>query len=374
MITGRQGVLVRGTIHPTEPWILLDTTQFDGMSTRINVRINSMLLSNASPDQAHHTGTIVISPDDEGEIDDILVTVAVDFFGYTPTSVRRGGKTHGANLDEEDEEEDYGYSAPTQVAAPVSPNAPTVKGTMKPSTIQAQIGLPVSTTTRDRGYKEKYGQPGMNGSAASGWDPLQATPKQRMWMQRCFTFVAAFMLASLCYTIVARLPFLLRTPPLLPSPWFVLVLSGIIPAATLGALIVHWDKTWTFAETLDRICTGMGSVLSAVALGNLAWQLVFHAALPPLLLVLLLIMAALSAALAVGPWASNYMIDGMLWTMRRMRSFFMAVIVVLGGTLGFFLTLGTPFSWFTPLGILVGAAIAVALVLRMDHVMQQNGP
>jgi serine/threonine protein kinase len=369
MITGKQGILVRGTIRATEPWIQVDTAQFDGMSTRVNVRVNSMLLSNGSPDQTHYTGNIVISPDGEDEIDDILVTVAVDFFGYTTTSVRRGGKTHGANLDEEDDD-DYDYNVPTQVAAAVSPGAPTVKGTMKAGMAQAQSVLPASTTARDRGYKEKYGQPGTNGSAASGWDPL--TSKQRMWMQRGFTFMAALMLASLCYTIVEQLPFLIQTPPLWPNPWFVLVLSATIPAATLGALIVHWNRTWTFAETIDRSCTGMGSVLPAVALGNLFWQFVFHAALPPVQLVLLLIIAALSATLAAGPWASNYMIDGILWIMARVRSFFMAFIVVLGGTLGFALTLGIPFGWSTPLGIIFGAIVAVVLVLRMDHVMQNN--
>jgi uncharacterized membrane protein len=55
-----------------------------------------------------------------------------------------------------------------------------------------------------------------------------------------------------------------------------------------------------------------------------------------------------------------------------MRSLFMAFIVVLGGALGFVLALGIPFDWSTPLGILVGVAVAVALVLRMDHVMQNS--
>ena len=116
----------------------------------------------------------------------------------------------------------------------------------------------------------------------------------------------------------------------------------------------------------------MGSVLSAIALGNLIWQVVFHGALPRLQFVLLLIIAALSATLTVGPWASNYMINSILWILARMRSFFMAFIVVLGGTVGFLLTLGIPFDWSRPLGILVGAVVAVALVLRMDHIMQNS--
>ena len=139
-----------------------------------------------------------------------------------------------ARNDSDEEDDDYDYDAPTQAKMAVSPDASTVvKGTMKAGTVQVQSELPASTTARDRGYKEKYGQSGMNGTAASGWDPLQATPKQRMWMQRGFTFMAAFMLASLCYSIVAQLPFLVHTPPLWPNPWFVLVLSGT-QAETLG--------------------------------------------------------------------------------------------------------------------------------------------
>jgi serine/threonine protein kinase len=371
MITGRQGMQVRGTIRATEPWIQLDMTQFDGMSTRVNVRVNSTLLSNGSSAHTHYTGTVIISPDDEGETDDILVTVTVDFFGYATTSVRRGGKTHGANLDEDDD--DYDDYEQIQTIVGVSPDAPTVvKGTVKPGPVQAEIRLAASATARDRRHKEKYGQPGMNGSAAGGWDPLQATAKQRLWMQRGFTFIAALMLASLCYNIVAQLPFLIHTPPLWPNPWFVFVLASTIPAATLGALLVHWNRNWTFAEAIDRGCIGMGGVLSAIALGNLVWQLVLHAMLPSVQLVLLLVIAALSASLTVGPWASNSMINGILWIMARMRSLFMAFIVVLGGALGFVLALGIPFDWSTPLGILVGVAVAVALVLRMDHVMQNS--
>ncbi len=371
MITGKQGIQVHGTIRPTEPWIQVDSTQFDSMTTRVNVRVNSMLLSNGLPNHTHYTGTVIISLDDEDEMDDILVTVAADFFGYSTGNARRGGKTHGANLDEEDD--DYDYDAPTQAKVVISPDAPTaVKGPMKAGTVQVQSELPASPTARDRRYKEKYGQPGMNGTAASGWDPLQATPKQRLWMQRALTFVAALMLASLCYRIVAQLPFLVHTTPLWPNSWFILVLSGMIPAATLGALLVHRNRTWTLAETMNRSCTGMGGVLSTVALGNLVWQFFFRATLPLVQLVLLLIIAALSATLTVGPWASNYMIDGILWIMSHARSFSMAFIVVLGGALGYALTLGIPFDWFTPLGILVGVVVAVVLVLRMDHVLQNS--
>jgi hypothetical protein len=194
-------------------------------------------------------------------------------------------------------------------------------------------------------------------------------------MQRGLTFMTAFMLASLCYSIVAQLPFLAHALPLSPSPWFVLVLSGVIPAATLGALAVQRNKTWTFEETIDRFCTGMGSVLTTIALANLAWQFIPTTVLPEVQLFLLLTIAALSAAFGVGRGVSNYIKRGMLWIMATwMRAFFMGFVAVLGGTLGFLLTLGTLPSGFIFLGIAVGAAVAVVLVLRMDHLVQQNGP
>jgi hypothetical protein len=118
----------------------------------------------------------------------------------------------------------------------------------------------------------------------------------------------------------------------------------------------------------------MASVLATLALESLAWSFVFHVALSPVQLVLELVIAALTASFSVSPWASNYIINALLWTLTRVRSLFMAFVVVVGGALGYLLTMGILFSWFTLFGIVVGVAVAVALVLRIDHLVQQAGP
>ena len=57
-----------------------------------------------------------------------------------------------------------------------------------------------------------------------------------------------------------------------------------------------------------------------------------------------------------------------------MHSIFMFVVVVLGGFFGYLLTVGAPLSWFMPLGILVGVAVAIVLIFRIEHLSQQSGP
>ena len=102
MITGNQGSHVRGVIRATEPWIVVDQTLFDGMSTRVNVRINSTQLRGST----HYTGTILVSPEDE-EVD-IVLAIEADIlsFGTQENWHRGGGKTIGADLNDEDEDED----------------------------------------------------------------------------------------------------------------------------------------------------------------------------------------------------------------------------------------------------------------------------
>ena len=159
MIAGDQGLLVSGTIQAIEPWILLDQTHFDGMSTRVNVRINSSRLLGST----HYTGTIVISPDSDDEQKDIKVTVEVDVLGYA--GQKRRGKTIGADLDDDEDDED------DDLTMGMTGNSQAVKPTM------VQVGLPPEAQARDNEYKTKYGQPNQHGATTSGWDPVQATPQ-----------------------------------------------------------------------------------------------------------------------------------------------------------------------------------------------------
>ncbi len=360
-IAGNQGLHISGVIHATEPWLLIDQTQFDGMSTRVNVRVNSSNLR-----ATHYTGTILVSPDDEDEQKDIVVTVDVDVLGYTTQtgSIRRGrgGKTIGADLDDDEDDEDD--DALTMGSLAMMPQ--TLKATNAP-TNHAQAGPPSSVQVRDKEYKAKYGQPG---STSTGWDPLQASPRQRLWLQRGLTFASAFMSASFFYTILSHIPSLhaLLMPP---GAAFALVLAGMVPLATLGALLV--DRPIT--DMINRACTGMASALLALALVKIGWQVGLHVSMAPLQLFVMLLVASLSATVGVNALVSGYIAFGVSWALARMRQVVMTLAVLVGGGLGFLLTTDVIVSWFTPCGILLGVAVLVALVWRVDQLMKRNnGP
>ncbi len=360
-ITGDQGLLVSGTIQPSHHWILVDQTQFDGMSTIVNVRINSTQLRGAT----HYTGAIAITPNNDGK--EIVVTVEVDVLGYATNGnkANRRGKTVGADLDDDDD--DDALTMGSQVMMP--PGVKTAATTNQKNYYDI-TALPPTVKTRDSEQKAKYGQPGAGGSA-QGWDPLQATPQQRLWQQRGLAFAAALMAASLVYTLVTQLQ---QTPPLPPNPWFVLVLTGIVPAATLGALLVNGSGARSWKEKLNRACTGMGSALVIMAVIKFIWQLVFHDSLPLLQLVVMLAMASLGATLGTNANISKAIIQKAEQALIRMRGVVITVAAIIGGILGYFLTSGLALGCFTPFGILIGVGVMVALVLRIDHALKRNSP
>ena len=375
-IAGNQGLLVSGTLQPSHPWIMVDQTHFDGMSTTINVRVNSTQLSNAT----HYTGTIAIMPSEEGK--EIVVTVEVDVLGYY-NKQRRRGKTSGADLDDDEDDDDDDLTMGSQVMmSPTTrpPTARTIPATNQQNHQKQQkqqssaATLPSALKTRDSEYKAKYGQPGASRSGSNGWDPLLITPVQRLWQQRGLTFFAALMVASLVYTLLTQLPLQPPPPPLPPNPWFILVLAGIVPAATLGALMVNWKETRSLAEKINRACTGMGSALAALGLVKIVWQLVLHDSLPPLQLVVMLLVTSLGATAGINPMISHSIIQGATWALTRMRKAVIAGAAIAGGLLGYFLTAGQALSCFTPFGILLGIGVAVALVLRIDHSLKQHQP
>lgn len=351
-ITGDQGIQVSGTIRPIESWIIADQTQFDGMSTRVNVRINTTRMNSST----HYTGSIVIAPDENDPKKDMIVTVEADVLGLTPAAQpmrRGGGKTVGADLDDDDDDDDDLLSASGLMMAVQQNGAQAANESSGPA---------FANVDRDSEYKKKYGQPGLN----SGWDPLAASPKQRLWMQRGFTFVAALMLASLCYTIVAQLPVLAHHAPLPPSPWYLLVLATMVPMSTAGALLVNWR--WTFKDTINRACTGMGSAFVALSITKIVWLIAVHGSLPNAQLVTMLLVTALGATIGIYPVVSERIVAGVLWSLTHMRTFFTGLAAIVGGVLGFFLTSGITLSWMTLFGgILTGVSIAAILLLRMNQ-------
>ncbi len=360
-ISGNKGAFVRGTIHTNDPWLRIDQAQFDGMSTRVNVRVDSTRLRSAS----EYNGTILVVPEDSEQ--EIPVVVTVEVLGFDSTgrvstltaSRGRSGQSTGGTLDDEDDADIANAGTIVQGGMMMSPPG------------NAAVGIPLHNAKDDE-YKAKYGPPGGNiqqGEHYAGWDPLQATPTQRLWMQRGIIIFAAFMLASVFYTILAHIPPLVKTAIVWPSPWFIVVLAGIIPFATLGALLVSWDLSGKWGDTINRACTGISVALAAVGLSELAWQSIPGLNNPLLQLVALLFVAALAATFGTHPATSTRVINSVTWPMRRMRWFFIVVAVVIGSSMGYLLTTGIPLGWFTLIGILLGAGVAGILLLRVDHLI-----
>ncbi len=356
-ITGRQGTAVSGTLHATDAWLMVDQAQFDGMSTRVNVRVNSTRL----PGGQHYSGTILVVPDDEErEEKELAVLVEVDVTGYTNGSTRRrGGKTFGIDQDDEDEDDD----ALTMGGMTMLP--PTVR-TKTPSSA-AQAASALDNSLRDADYKMKYGPPGSN-----GWEALRMTPRQKLWFEHARAFSAAFMLSSLWYMLVSQLRLLQHMPPLPPSPWFIFVVCGFIPTSTLGSVLVTRDNSWTWHEWINRVCTSMGSALVVLALSKLLWQIILGNRLPPLQLVVMLLVTALGAVVGIHPFISDSILQGASWAIQHMRAVVIALAVIVGGGLGYLLTANVMLGCFTPFGVLLGIGVAVALVLRVDQLVKQQ--
>ncbi len=359
-IAGRQGAIASGTIHAAEPWLMVDQSQFDGMSTRVNVRVNSTRL----PGGRHYSGTILVVPDtDEDERDEkeLAVIVEVDVTGTATSSTpqRRGGKTFGIDQDDDDED----YDALTMGGMTMAP--PTLKA--KTPTSATQTASTYRTSMRDAEYKIKYGPPG-----SSGWEPLRIQSGLRIWFERARMFSAAFMLSSLWYILIDQLQVLRHTSPLPPNAWFILVLCGIVPTSALGTLLVARDASWSWRELINRACTSMGSALVVLALAKLLWQATFGGSFPSMQFLLLLLVTAIGAVVGAHPVISDRILQGASWAMQHMRILVIALAVLIGGGLGYALTANVILGCFTPLGILLGIGVAVALVLRVDHLLKQR--
>ena len=373
-ISGDRGMLVQGIITPADAWIVLDRTAFDGMSTRVNVRVNSTRLLGST----RYSGTILVQPDSNGSSDKeeqpISVKVRVEVVGNTTMNGRsRPGATRSATFDIDDT-----LVAPTGGGMTMAPQQQRTRTqqTPKAQTQAPPTPVPPYNNAKYNEYRTKYGRPGgsSSGSGSAGWDPLQATPRQRTWLQRGLSLFASFMLASLVYTVIAQLPAHGQLAPLPPNPWFIIVLICIIPAATLGALLVNWNTKWSGRETLNRFCTGLSSTLVVLGIAELAWQSTFRDNAPGLHLFVLLLCSALAAYFGISATVSDRILTSVLWGMGHMRRVTIAGSMVAGGILGFLLTSGFGIGLFTLCSLLFGMLVMVALVLWVDRPIRQNVP
>ena len=350
----------RGTIATSEPWIQLDETSFDGINTHVNVRVNTLRLRGSM----HYTGSIVIMPDEEDEEQDIVVKVEVDVpgnIGMYPDPAMNGqhrGDAAGATvLDEEDYESPVAFAnGKTMSMDPQQASAPT---------------LSRENMAHYEEYKAKYGDPfdkNEDKTAASGWHPSTVSPLQQLWLRRSLTVFAAFMLACLYYSLLSKIASLPLQSLLPPDSWFIAVLSGIGPAATLGALMLNWNRTWSFSDTINRFCTGTSTAFAALSLCELGWQFLFHANAPIPQLFVMLLVAAFGSVLGINAQVSDRIISTMHRALQVARCLVVVALIVLGGILGYFLTVGFPLDFFTIIGILAGGLVATLLVTRVNQI------
>ena len=354
-IAGDRGIFVRGAISVSEPWIRVDATSFDAMNTRINVRVDSTGLQGGTS----YTGTITVSPEGE-ENEDIEVKVQVDVLGYDQIML-------GDELEDDD--------MPTVGASGtfMAPQLQVVRGTNTGSGSGATAansknasatGSVFSNSKKYNEYREKYGPPG-----SGGWEPLRVKPGQQVWRERVMTLFAALMATSLIYTLVSQLagP---RGSILPPDPLFLLALLCMPPFAALGAALFEREGAPDRREMLNRFCGALSVSLTALVGGVVLWHSLPASVPASLEAMTLLLIAALAATIGAHPFISGRLLRGTTWLLRRATTFVIGSYALLGGLLGFGLSFGLPASWFIPVGILLGAASGLALVLRADYLMK----
>jgi serine/threonine protein kinase len=368
-ITGNQGTSVRGTIEPVEPWIIVNTTTFDGMSTLVRVRVDSTDLqvtgASSEPVSTHYEGSILVRPAGEASI--YTITIALDVLSYAAVS------GSGSNSPSR-------QAASQDVAPRFIEGARFIEGRsldegdiaansniMMAQLTNAQAGQPYQNAQ----HRAKFGKPGSS-SVPGGWNPLHVSPQQYPWLQRGLTFAAAFMTASFSYLLLAHLPPLASTPvSLFPSnQWSIVVFLGMVPLATLGALFVDWDNASSLRDRINRFCTGLSVTLSTLGFGALAWHVLLHMNIPSLQLCAMLLLTAAGASTGTHPVVSEWIIDRGIWAMKHLRPLVIVAAVLLGGILGLLLTSGAALGCFTPFGVLFGMGVALALVSRIDRLIK----
>ncbi len=358
-ITGNKGALVRGSIAASEPWILLDTSSFDGMRTRVNVRVNTAGLRGS----AHYSGTIIIMPEEDDEEQDITLPVQVDVLSFSdsddaaaPTTALGRGRSAlappGTNgrMKVTQAQSSHGMSMAPPLTTGVSKNT-------------ANANALHYNKARYNEYRAKYGPPGASNGASSGWNPVQTSPQQRLLIQHGLTIFAAFMLASLLYVILSQVEAGVHKPLLANNPLLIAALVGFVPLAALGALCVNWN----WHDALDRLCSGSFTALIALGIGELLWQTLLQATLPPLQIFVMLLLAALGATVGTYPALSRRLFTWIMLGLNYIQWLVIIAAIGAGGLLGYGLTLGFPFSLFTLIGIVPGLAVAAVLVLRADY-------
>ena len=372
-IMGRKGTFVQGSLAATEPWIIIDKTSFEGMNTRLSVRVDTSGLF----ESRRYSGSIIIMPEEEDNAQDLKVTVQVSVIGSNssttiaaeprrsatpPTSANGAVAVSGAN-----------HAAMAQpVATDMSTTAsPPIVATTQTSSAATTSGLN-HNKARYNEYRDKYGPPtGSAGGAAEAWNAGPASARQRFWLHQGMTALAAFMLASLVYLLLARVLPGEQAGLFSNNSWLILALVAASPAAALGAFLPNWQ--WQLATIRNRLSTSLATAFLALTLIATLWHLVLGLGNSPVQLFLALLVTALGASFGMHPAASEQILRR---TRRLMTSYLARITAILsstiGGLLGFALTLGYPFSILTFAAILVGVGVALALIMQAKSLYRQR--
>jgi len=187
-------------------------------------------------------------------------------------------------------------------------------------------------------------------------------------MHWVLTVFAAFMTASLCYSVLVEILALAHITPLPPHPWFIAVLLGMLPMAVLGALVINWKGTWSKEETSNSLCTGLCTALLALSVSEFTWQNLLRLDAPVLQLMIMLLIVALASTVGTHPPISKQIITGVQWAVGYARWVVIALAMAVGGGLGFMLAVGLPVT--TLFSIVFGGGIVASLALWVDHQMK----
>ena len=128
-------------------------------------------------------------------------------------------------------------------------------------------------------------------------------------------FSAALMAGCLWYVWLSGLSSAFRPP----SPWFIFVLAGMIPATTLGALFINHDEAWIVREMMNRVITGMGCALVFLAPANVVWQILLNIAPSWLQLAVMLLVTALGAVTGTATTVHRQILATTAWLLKLLR-------------------------------------------------------
>jgi serine/threonine protein kinase len=362
-ITGRKGVFIQGSLAPTEPWIIIDKASFEGMNTRVSVRVDTTGLF----ESRRYSGSIVIMPEAADDAQDLKVAVQVSVIGSNGSSAYATRPVPGAGLPVDLDRTITNGTGKAAMAPQVSASA------AQTSVPPAEAPVPASAASssglnynkaRYNEYRNKYGPPGSGGDKGGGaWNGMQMSARQRFWLRQGLTALAAFMLSSLVYLLLAHV--LPGGGASLSStdPWLIVALLAAFPAAALGSFLPNWQ--WKLAAMSNRLSTALSTAFLGMTLSAALWHLLLGLGNSPVQLFLVLLVTAIGATIGIHATGSQQILR---WMRRFLNPYLTRLTTILscviGGLLGLLMALSYTFSVLTFLAILVGIGVALALITQ----------